>query len=58
MGLVHIANCAVIYTIVGVGSKLVLRTRPKASRMVSKVSGAAMIVIAVLLLLEQLLALR
>lgn len=58
MGLVHIANCAIIYTLVGVGSKLVLRTRPKAARMVSKVSGAAMIVIAVLLLAEQLLAFR
>jgi threonine/homoserine/homoserine lactone efflux protein len=58
MGIVHIVNCAVVYTLVGVGSKIVLRTRPKVARRVSQVSGAAMIVIAVLLLLEQLLAFK
>jgi threonine/homoserine/homoserine lactone efflux protein len=58
MGIVHMVNCAVVYTLVGVGSKIVLRTRPKVARRVSQVSGAAMIVIAVLLLLEQLLAFK
>ena len=58
MGMVHIANCAVVYSLVGVGSKIVLRTRPKVARMVSQVSGAAMIVIAVFLLLEQSLAFK
>ncbi|NPT61495.1 LysE family translocator [Paraburkholderia elongata] len=58
MGIVHIVNCAVVYTLVGVGSKIVLRTRPKVARLVSQVSGAAMIVIAVLLLAEQLLAFK
>jgi threonine/homoserine/homoserine lactone efflux protein len=53
MGMVHIVNCAIVYTLVGVGSKVVLRARPKAARMVSRFSGAAMIVIAFLLLLEQ-----
>jgi threonine/homoserine/homoserine lactone efflux protein len=56
MGIVHIVNCAVVYTLVGVGSKIVLRTRPTVARLVSQISGAAMIVIAVLLLLEQSLA--
>jgi threonine/homoserine/homoserine lactone efflux protein len=54
LGIVHILNCSVVYSFVGVASKIVLRTRPKVARMVSQVSGAAMITIAVLLLLEQL----
>ncbi|KAA1010827.1 LysE family translocator [Paraburkholderia panacisoli] len=58
MGIVHIVNCAVVYTLVGVGSKIVLRTRPTVARLVSQISGAAMIVIAVLLLLEQSLAFK
>jgi threonine/homoserine/homoserine lactone efflux protein len=58
LGLVQIVNCAVVYSLVAVGSKFVLRTRPKVARMVSQFSGAAMIVIALLLLVEQLLAFR
>jgi threonine/homoserine/homoserine lactone efflux protein len=58
MGIVHIVNYAVVYTFVGVGSEIVLRTRPKIPRMVSEVLGAAMIVIAVLLFLEQSLAFK
>lgn len=53
MGLLHIINCAVVYTGVGFGSKIVLRTRPKVARMVSQASGAAMVTIAVLLCVEQ-----
>lgn len=56
LGLVQIVNCAVIYSLVGLGSKAVLRTRPKVARMVSQFSGAAMIAIALLLLIEQCLA--
>jgi threonine/homoserine/homoserine lactone efflux protein len=58
LGIVHILNCAVVYSFVGVGSKIVLRTRPKVARVVSQVSGAAMITIAVLLLLEQLVGFK
>lgn len=58
MGIVHILNCAVVYNLVGIGSKIVLRTRPKVARVVSQVSGAAMIAIAVLLLLEQLVGFK
>ncbi|SOE84443.1 Threonine/homoserine/homoserine lactone efflux protein [Burkholderia sp. YR290] len=58
MGIVHILNCAVVYTLVGVSSKIVLRTRPKVARVISQVSGAAMIAIAVLLLLEQLVGFK
>ena len=45
LGLVHIANCAVVYTGVGIGARRVLRARPAAARWVSRISGAAMIVI-------------
>lgn len=53
LGLVHVASCAVIYTAVGAGARRVLRARPTAARTVSRVSGAAMVVIGVLLLIEQ-----
>mgnify|MGYP000052714343 FL=1 len=55
LGLVHVASCAVIYTGVGSGARAVLRTRPAAARTVTRVSGAAMILIGAFLLVEQLL---
>lgn len=54
MGLVQIINCGVVYTLVGLCSGLILRTRPQAARRVSQCSGTAMIIIAVVLLVEQL----
>ena len=56
LGLVHTANCGVVYTGVGTAARRVLRTRPAAATAVSRCSGAAMIVIAALLLAERLLA--
>ena len=56
LGLVHVASCAVIYTGVGTGARLVLRARPMAARALTRCSGAAMIVIGVVLLIEQLVA--
>jgi threonine/homoserine/homoserine lactone efflux protein len=56
LGLVHTANCAVVYTSVGVTARRVLRTRPAAATAVTRCAGAAMIVISVLLLTERLLA--
>lgn len=50
LGLVHIVSCAAVYLAVGYGAGAVLRTRPRAARAVGRVSGAAMIIIAVLLL--------
>lgn len=58
MGLVQIINCAIIYSLVGLGSRAVLRSRPMLARQVGRLSGAAMIAIAALLLAEQVLALR
>lgn len=54
LGLVHVANCAVIYTAVAVGARMVLAARPAAARIVSRVSGAAMVGIGTFLLIEQL----
>lgn len=50
MGFVQIINCAVVYSAVGLGSKIVLRTRPEVARRVSQFSGLSMMVIAVVLL--------
>ncbi|HAU5432523.1 LysE family translocator [Cronobacter malonaticus] len=54
LGLVHVVTCGVIYLLVGYGSGTVLRTRPRAALNVSRISGGLMIVIALLLLAEQL----
>ncbi|CAI1103624.1 Homoserine/homoserine lactone efflux protein [Serratia liquefaciens] len=53
LGLLHLISCGVVYLIVGYGSQLVLQTRPQAARVVSRFSGAAMVLIAVGLLVEQ-----
>jgi threonine/homoserine/homoserine lactone efflux protein len=55
LGLVHVASCAVVYTLVGTSARSVLRTRPTAALVVTRVSGVAMVVIGVLLVGEQLL---
>ena len=56
LGLVHVLSCAVVYTGVGAGARLVLRARPFAARVVTRISGAAMVGIGVLLLVERLMA--
>ncbi|WP_132927709.1 MULTISPECIES: LysE family translocator [Sodalis] len=53
LGLVHIMSCGVVYLLVGYGSRAVLQTRPRAAQIVSRISGTAMVIIAVLLLAEQ-----
>lgn len=54
LGLVHILSCGVVYLLVGFGSQAVLRTRPQTAQIVSRFSGVAMIVIAMILLAGQL----
>jgi len=54
LGLVHVANCAVVYTGVGTAARRVLRTRPAVAKAVSRFSGVAMIVIGTVLLAEHL----
>lgn len=56
LGLVHTLSCAAIYLSVGVLARTILRARPAAARAVTRVSGAAMIVIGVLLIAERLAA--
>jgi threonine/homoserine/homoserine lactone efflux protein len=55
LGLVHTFSCGVIYLLVGFGSQVVLQARPAAAHLVSRFSGAAMLIIAVVLLTEQML---
>ncbi|CAM2151735.1 LysE family translocator [Paraburkholderia tropica] len=56
LGVLHMINCASVYSVVGFGSKAVLGTRPAAARRVSQLSGVAMILVAVLLFAEQVFA--
>ena len=53
LGMVHLLSCAVVYLLVGFSAQAVLQTRPQAALVVSRFSGAAMVVIAVLLFTEQ-----
>ena len=53
LGLLHTANCAVVYTSVGTAARRVLRTRPATATTLTRCSGAAMIVITALLLAER-----
>ena len=53
LGLIFVGSCALVYSVVGVSARAVLRFRPSAMRIISRVSGAAMIVLAVVLVVEQ-----
>ncbi len=53
LGLVHIATCGVVYLAVGASARAALRTRPNVATAVTRVSGAALIIIGGVLLLEQ-----
>lgn len=53
LGLIFVGSCAVVYSAVGMGARTVLRARPSAMRLVSRISGAAMVVLAVALVVEQ-----
>lgn len=54
LGLVHVLNTAIIYSVLGVTVRIVLRGRPQVARIVTRVSGIAMILIALTLVAEQL----
>jgi threonine/homoserine/homoserine lactone efflux protein len=56
LGFLHCASCAVVYTSVGMGARVVLLARPTAARAVARFSGAAMVGIGTVLLAEQLAA--
>lgn len=52
LGALHAFSCGVIYLLVGFAAQAMLQTRPAAAQRVSRCSGAAMIVIALVLLAE------
>jgi threonine/homoserine/homoserine lactone efflux protein len=56
LGLVFMITCAVFYLCLGSFARKILRARPAAARAVSRLSGAAMIVIGALLIGECLIA--
>jgi threonine/homoserine/homoserine lactone efflux protein len=58
LGLVFVLTCGAFYTAVGYSAQRILGTRPAASRIISRISGAAMILVALLLLLDRILATR
>ena len=56
LGLVFMLTCAVFYLCLGSFARKILHARPAAARAVTRISGAAMIVIGALLLAERLIA--
>jgi threonine/homoserine/homoserine lactone efflux protein len=54
LGLVFVLSCGVFYSALGLGTRAILRTRPAASHAVSRLSGTAMLVIGLFLLVERL----
>ena len=52
---IHLMSCAAVYFLVGFSAQKVLGSRTQAARVVSRVSGALMMLIAMILLLEQFL---
>lgn len=53
LGMIHLLSCAVVYMLVGVAAKKLLRTRPAAVKIVSRVSGGLMVLIAFILVVGQ-----
>ncbi|ENX43275.1 LysE family translocator [Acinetobacter sp. NIPH 2100] len=53
LGLIHLLSCAVVYVLVGMAAKKLLRTRPFAVQVVSRISGGLMMGIAVILFVGQ-----
>lgn len=53
LGSVFVATCGAFYTLLGFGARTVSALRPSATRLVSRISGAAMIAVALLLVLDR-----
>ncbi len=56
LGLVFVATCGVFYTIVGLSARAILNAKPAAARHISRISGAAMILVGLALLVEVMLS--
>lgn len=57
-GGMHVINCAVVYTSVALLARRLLRSRPTVTAWVTRISGVVMAGIGVVILAEQVLALR
>lgn len=55
LGSVHVVICAVVYSAIAILAMRLLRSRPSASFMVSRVSGVALVIIGIGLIVEQVL---
>ncbi|MET3450998.1 LysE family translocator [Curtobacterium sp. 1544] len=55
LGSLHLIDCAVVYLLVALAARRILRSRPRASVVVTKVSGVLMMLIGLGLLAEQVL---
>jgi threonine/homoserine/homoserine lactone efflux protein len=53
LGAVHIVACALVYFWVAIGARHLLVSRPRAAYTIGRVSGMAMIVFAVALVIER-----
>ncbi|MEV1025096.1 LysE family translocator [Streptomyces sp. NPDC050264] len=51
---IHVTACALVYLAVGLLARTVLKTRPSAARVVTRISGAMMIAVGAFLLVERL----
>jgi threonine/homoserine/homoserine lactone efflux protein len=56
LGLIFMVSCGAVYLCVGSVARRVLSAHPAAARAVTRISGAAMLVIGALLLAERLVA--
>lgn len=56
LGVFHVAACSVVYLLVALGAHRLLRSRPRAARIVGRISGAAMILVALALTLERVIS--
>ena len=53
LGMVHVVSCGFVYVVVGLGAQAILVSRPGASLAMTRLSGAAMVVISICLLASQ-----
>jgi threonine/homoserine/homoserine lactone efflux protein len=56
LGLIFVTTCALFYLCLGSFARKILHARPAAARIISGVSGVAMVVIGALLLIDRFVA--
>jgi threonine/homoserine/homoserine lactone efflux protein len=56
LGFVFMLTCAVFYLCLGSFARRILRARPAAAELVTRISGAAMVVVGILLLIDRFIA--